>query len=378
MATGTYEGAPIDTRDTYQKLTSTDVYMARIKFACWTKNTFTRAVGAEGFGVEAMQNVKQFQNAKPTGRMVRLDSGVYQISGSIFDNSATSTHVGRLSRRNPELIEGGDMWAYAWHLMIAQAYAPEIDVEDNTKGPIDILQHKMLVIQSQLMQDFNYAILGHASGPNNGTMGPSAVYSNLPNLISVTQSRTVGNIAATNSFWQNGLEEITSAGGGGDLDRPLVLRRKLLKRSNTQMTYGESTGPNDYMILTTQGGHQYYDRLMYADSITGGKGDFGMSNRYDAAGVQAHAFNGAPMIWDPSVTVPFGATASTESYYGIHIPSFFVGIRAEHNFKWRGWEASRQHDEYPTTVGGVSVRYTPGVSARRPHWVAYNLPSCPD
>jgi len=378
MPTGTYEGSPSAYRDTYQRLTSADIYLAQIRFACWTKTPWTRIIAAEGYGVEALKNVEQFHNARPTGRMIRLDSGKYQITGSIFDNSATTYHSGRLTKRNPELIEGGDEYAYAWHQLNAVAYAPQIDVDDNKGGPIDILRHKMLVIQSQLVQDFNYAILGNSSGPDHGTMGPTALYSDLPNLISVTQTRTVGNISATNSYWQNGYTQVSSVGGGGAMDRPLLLRRKMLKRSNTQMTYGESTGPQDYVILTTQGGHQYYDRMMYADAIEGGKGDFGVSRRYDAAGVQAHAFNGAPVVWDPAVTVPYGATAGTETFYGVHIPSFAIAIRKEHNFKWSGWEPPRLHDDYETMVAAVSVRSTPMVTARRPHWTCYDIPGCPD
>ena len=380
MPTGTYEGVPITDRSTYQKLTSAEIYIPRIRFACWTKTPFTRAVAAEGYGVESLQSLEQFHNATPTGRIIRMDSGKYQITGSIFNNSATTYHSGRMTRRNPQLIEGGAQFAYAWHQLNAVAYAPVIDVDDNAGGPIDILMHKMQVIQNQLVQDFNYALLGHASGPDYGTLGPSAVYSDLPNLISVTQTtgRDIGGIDRAETYWINGYTAITSVGGGHELDRPINLRRKMLKRSNTQMTYGESTGPQDYMILTTQGGHQYYDRLSYADALTTGKGDFSISTRYDAAGVQAQAFNGAPMIWDPAVTVPIGATASTEAFYGIHIPNFLIGIRKEHNFKWSGWEMPRQHDEYDTMVGAVSVRYTPGVVNRRPHWVCYNIPSCPD
>jgi hypothetical protein len=103
-----------------------------------------------------------------------------------------------------------------------------------------------------------------------------------------------------------------------------------------------------------------------------------MSRRYDAAGVQAHAFNGSPMVWDPAVTVPYGATASTESFYGIHIPNFALGIRTEQNFKWSGWEEPRVHDQYRFMAGAVAVRYTPMVMARRPHWVGYNVPANPD
>ena len=380
----TFTGNVTSQRTTYQRLTSTDYYSKKIQFACFTKNPFTRVIGAEAFGVKNLENLETFSAARPTGRMVRYDSGVYAVAGSVFATSGTSTHVGRLGNFNPELVEGGDEYKYSWHRLINTQYIPDVDVQDNGKGSIDIKMQKMENMKSTFVEDFNYAILGNSSGPNNAVLGPTAVKSDLPELISVTQdgTRTVGGIAkdstSTPAYWYNNLEPITSVGGGGDMDRPLILRRKLLKLMNTTLTMGESTGPQDYLILTTQGGHQYYDRLMYADAIQGGRGDFGVSTRYDAAGVQAHAFNGATMIWDPAVTVPEGATASTEAFYGIHIPSFALAIRSEENFVVTPWEEPRNHDRNRTLVAQIRLRYTPMVSAMRSHFLGYNVPANAD
>ena len=375
--TDTYSGEVYGNHPTFNQLTSKDTFRAKIQFACWTKNPFTRILGAEGFGVEALQNLDTFRNAKPTGRMIRFDSGVYQVGGTIFDTSATAFHTGRMDRFNPALVEDGDEWAYAWHQMNVVEFIPEMDVEDNVKGFIKRTTLREQAMKNQMVTDFNYNILGNSSGADYGTKGPNSVYSDLPNLISVTQTRTVGAIAATNSFWQNQYKAATSIGGGGELDRPLVLRRSLMDVFNDTLQLAESTGPQDYLLLGTQGAHQYYDRLMYADANRAG-GDFGRSGRYDAAGVQTFAFNGAPLIWDPAVTVPYGATAATECIYGIHMPSFAVGIRSEKNFHFTGWEKSREHDDYKTYIARCTVRYTPMVTARRPHFVLYNMPACPD
>ena len=374
----TFTGNVTSVRTSYQTLTNTDVYEAKIQFACFNKNNFTKVIGAEAFGVDSLKNAEVFANARPTGRIIRYDSGVYQMTGPVFATKGSSFHVGRMGSHTPALIEGGDEWAYSWHDLNAVRYAPATDVEDNGKGHIDILMHKQQEMMESLVQDFNYAILGNSSGADYGVMGPSAVYSDLPNLVSVTQTRTVGAIPTTNTFWKNQLKAITSIGGGGEMDRPLALRRGLMDVALDTATLGESTDPSDYLILTTQGGYQLYDRLQYADAIQSSRGLVTFTSKYDPAGVRVFALNGAPIVWDPAVTVPFGATASTEVFYGLHIPSFFIGIRTEGNFKFSGWERPRNHDQYKTLVAGVRVRYTPGVTNRRTNWIAYNIPACQD
>jgi len=238
------------------------------------------------------------------------------------------------------------------------------------------MAQKMIGMKQKITSDFALAVLGNASGADNGVLGPTALYSDLPNLISVTQTRTVGGIATTNAFWKNGVKAIASVGGGGDLDRPLVMRRSMVDALLDQMAYAEAT--NDYMILATQGAWQYYDDLMYADSNSGGaQGAFGTNSQYDAAGILNKAFQGSPMLWDPSVTVPYGAAASTEAFYFIHRPSYKVSIRGEKNFLFKGWEPPRVHDTPKAYTALLTVRYTPVVCARRPHLVCYNLPANP-
>lgn len=373
-----YTGNISSTRSTYQTLTSQDLYSKTIQWACFNKTPFTKALGVEGFGVEGMSDIQAFGKAQPTGRMIRMDSGVYGLRASLWDTSGTSFHVGRLGNFTPELVEGGDEWAYSWHRMVQVQFIPDVDVQDNTKGLINIKLQKQEGMKQKFVQDFNYSVLGNSSAPDSGTMGPSAVYTDLPNLISVTQSRSVGAITkASGGAWANGVKQITDIGGGGDLDRPLALRRSLLDALNDQMVYAEAS--NDYLCLATQGAWQIYDRLMYADSIQGGRsGAFGVKAKYDAAGIPNFALDGNPMVWDPAVTVPYGATASTEAIYGIHIPTFFVSIRSEENFKLSDWEQPREHDVQKTLVCSLKLRYTPMVTAMRPHWVAYDIPACAD
>jgi len=111
---------------------------------------------------------------------------------------------------------------------------------------------------------------------------------------------------------------------------------------------------------------------------SGAGGAFGTLQKYDAAGIQHKAFEGQPLVWDPAVTVPYGASASTECIYGIHIPTFFISIRSEENFKASDWEEPREHDPYKALVASIKLRSTPMVTAMRPQWVVYDMVACPD
>lgn len=376
--TNSFTGNVTSLRTTHQYLTSTDAFSKSIKFACFTKTPLLKVLGVEGFGAENMTNVDRFASAK-AGGMIREMSGVYACAGSIFNSYPTSQLVGRMTAVNPQLVEGGTEWKYSWHQMVNSIFIPVNDVQDNGKGLIDIKIKNMMAMKQQYVTDLSNTLLGNSAAPSYGVMGPSVVYSDIPNLISVTQDRTVGCIpTASNTFWQNGRRAITSIGGGGEMDRPLLLRRAWLKALNDQMKLGEASAPSDYLYVATQGAWQYFDRMAYADAIETGKGDFGVSRRYDPVGVQAFAFNGGAVVWDPSISIPYGATAATEAIYGIHKPSFFLSIRSEENFKMTDWEQPRAHDQFKTLISTLSTRFTLGTDNRRAHYVLYNIPQNAD
>lgn len=373
--TGAVDGSGVMNRGTYQLLTSNQMYSTDVQWACFNKTPFTMAVGLEGYGVEGMKDLQAFGKATPTGRIIDMHSGVHSFSGSIFATAGSSFHTGRMTAYNPELVEGGDQYAYAYFQLVNTQFIPENDIDDNGKGAIDIKVQKMSGMKQAFVRDFNYILLGHSSAPDTGTLGPSALYCDLPNLISVTQTRTVGGISKSgNTYWNNGYKAIASIGGGGEMDRPITLRRSLIDQSNDQAIYAEAT--MDYLYVASQGAWQYYDRLMYADTV--GSGKFPVNAKYDSVGIQHKVFNNGPVVWDPAATVPYGATASTESFYGIHIPSFKIAIRDEKNFKYSGWEPPRQHDQPKAYIATLDLRYTPATTAMRPHWVGYNMPACPD
>ena len=220
-----YTGTVTSLRSTYQYLTTADSFSKYVQWACFTKNPFMKALGVEAFGVEAVQDLQAFGKATPTGRVITYGGG-YAFSGSIFASTPTPYHVGRLGNFNPELVEGGDEYKYSWHRLVTNEFIPDVDVQDNESGRlIDIKVQKMEGMKQKYVESINYAILGNSSAPDYGSMGPDAVYNSLPYLISVTQDKTTGAIATTNSYWQNQYKALTSIGGGGEMDRPLLLRR---------------------------------------------------------------------------------------------------------------------------------------------------------
>ncbi len=382
VESNTFTGTIDTIRTNYQELTSRDIFSAIVQWAAYNKSSFTKAIGVEAFGVEAVTDLQAFGVAQPTGRILRFDSGRYGIRGPIFATTPTSFHVGRLGNFTPELVEGGDEWAYSWHRLIAAEFIPDVDVQDNSQGLIDIKAQKMEGMKQSIVRDFNLVILGNASAPDTGVLGPSRVFSDLPHLISFGQTRVVGGIdKSSNTFWNNGTKAIANIGGGGEMDRPLTLRRSMLDALNDQQTFAEAT--NDYLMLGTQGAYQTWDRLMYADAIQGRLGGFGSTQKYDAAGIRNFAIDGNPFIWDPAVTTPDDSagstvTAGTETIYGIHIPTFHISIRSEENFLVTPWEMPREHDVQRTLVSQIRLRYTPMVSGMRAHFVAYNIPANTD
>lgn len=374
----TYSGTISSVRDSYLKLTSLDAYSKSVQWAAFTASPYLKAIGVEGFGVEAMQDAQKFGLAQPTGRIIRYDKGKYGIRGSIFATAPTSAHMARLTAINPQLVEGGDEYAYAWSRLITAEFIPDVDEQDNTDGLIDIKAQKMDGMKQAHVRDVNLGLLGSSSAPDTGVLGPEVLLQDLPNLISVTATLTVGGITAVSAnYWDNQRKAVATIGGGGEMDRPIVLRRSMVDALNDAQKNAEAS--NDFLGVATQGAVQYLDRLMYADTVQARNGGvFGTANRYDACGIDNYAFRKNPIIWDPNVQVPTGATASTEAIYFIHIPSFFVGLRTEENFKWDPWENPRVHDNQRTLVSQIRTRYCQGVTARRPHVVLYNMPACPD
>lgn len=364
-------------RSDHQRLTSKDLYEAQVRWAIFSKITFLKALGVESFGVEAMKGFSSFVPASTkAGGMIRYDDGVYAVSGMVNATEGTSYHTGRLGSHQGQILQGGDEWSYSWHEINANRQIPVKDIQDNGKGMIKIQAMREDEMKQSYIQDFNGSLLGNSTyAPSDyTTMGPTSVFTDLPNLISVSQTRTVGGIAKTNSYWQNGTKAITSIGGGGEMDRPLVLRRKMEKGIVVAARNAEAT--LDYLLLATEGAWLYYGRLMYADSVQ--SGSFTVNDRYDAAGVLNYAFMKQPMIYDRAVTVPFGATASTEAIYAIHKPSLALSLRKEENFKFSGWEDPRVHDQYKTIAAMLQTRYTFVVPQMRPHTVFYNLPANSD
>lgn len=381
----TYNGDPTDVmhRSTHQTIVTKGHIDTKLRWAIFNKNAFTKALGVEGFGSSAMSDFEKFGKAAGTGSVVTHHGGSY-YSGSVFETSGSTAFKGRMSPRNPTLVEGGDEWAYAYHLHTGERFIPTLDVDDNEgEGRlINTMTQKMEELKRSFARDFNYVLLGNSSQPDAGSLGPDSMNTTLMKALAVTNA-TVGGIsqAATASdgtyYWRPQRKAITSLGGGGELDRPLMLRRKLMKVMNDAFAFAETT--NSYVLVASQGAWQYIDQLAYADAGRRGSRDvLGTKAAYDAAGVDHVVFNNNPIVWDTAVTVPTGATASTESITGIHLPSYEICFHTKGNPTLDGWEPPRVHDQYSAWACQFKARYTPVYTQMRPHFVAYNMPQNTD
>lgn len=373
------DGSSAELRTNQQNIYSREAMAKQVQWALFNKTPFMKAIGLEAYGTKAMSDANIFVKSKPQNGIVVEESGRYATGGVIQQTSGSSRLSGRMDARTPELVEGADSYFYSWSMLETDRYIPRLDVDDNGSGEgrIDMLATRQMEMSQQHGEDFNRLLLGSASGPDYGVKGPSVVYSDLPNLISVTQTRTVGAIATTNSFWQNGYTAITDLGGGGDENTPIRLRELMMAGTMEREQYASQTG--NYLYVATGGAWLYYNRLMQSDSrVSGNSAVYGTAAKYDAAGIENMSFRNGVMIVDPAVAVPYGATASTEAIYAIQLPEYFISLRKEDMFRWSGWEKAREHDTYDSIVGRITTRMTSGVRNRRPHTVFYNLPNNAD
>ena len=199
-------------------------------------------------------------------------------------------------------------------------------------------------------------------GVSNGTVG------------GISQAVTADDGAST-TYWAPQRKEIASIGGGGEMDRPITLRRSMNAVFNTASALAE--GDMNYLLVCTPGAWQTWDRLVYADAQNR-DGALGRKGNYDAAGIEHVTFRSQPMVSDPACVTPNGATASTEAIYGIHIPSYAISFHSEEGPTFDGWEPARAHDQQRTDVLQFRMRYTPIIRKMRPHLLGYNIPANAD
>lgn len=369
-------------RDSYEKLVTKGVIENTLQWGIWKFSPFMEALGLNSFGVEAISNFKAFGQRSLTGSVLEHNGGSY-VEGQIMDGASTLQHVGRFGSFTPSYKGAGNNWAYAHTRLIGGEFIPDMDVQDNA-GPgriIDIKSYRMQALLKTAARDFNYTLLGNSSAPDFETAGATLMKTDLKEWLGVTNV-TVGGLSqsataddGSTTYWQPQRKAITSLGGGGDLDRPITLRRSMMKLYNDASALAEQM--NQFLLVCTQGAWQTWDRLFYADAQER-DGALGKRGTYDAAGIEHKVFRSQPMVWDPAAATPNGATTSTEAIYGIHIPSYGLSFHSEEGPTFDGWEPPRAHDQYRTDVLQFRMRYTPIIRNMRPHMLGYNIPQNAD
>lgn len=368
---GIYTGTATVHKNTTLLTHTAENFMPKFREAVFSSSSLLKALGVSAFGKAAMIGNDRFGNVTTSsGKGVMFSDG-YQFSGPIMTSGPTLVNIDRLATISPQFLDPGNGWAYSWVRGILPLGIPEEVVLDNQGSAklMDILETNMKLAQSAAVRDITYEFFGSASAPTGCATG-------LKDLVSVTQTATVGQIAATNSFWQNAYKPCTDVGGGGELNRPLSLLAKLQLLSLTLKS--RSSASNDRLWIATQGAYQYVLRGTYADGAPSGNGAvFGIKDFVDA-GIEHVANNGSPMIYDSNVTVPTGATASTEAIYNIDLQSTGICFKKNEYFKVEPWTFPTPHHTQRYVRSNILIRRTPYVMNRRDNGVLYNIPANPD
>jgi len=349
-------------------------YRPKFVEAVFTATPFLKSLALNAFGRKAMIGDATFGNVtQTTGKGIQFDDGGYQFEFPLATDSPSGSIIGRMDTINPEYIDPMTGGAYACKRLMHSIYIPEEHIQDNMNEAklISRLDTKMKLTQMQAITDINTGILGSSSAPTSSPTG-------LADLVAVTQTATIGGIASTNTYWQNQFRACTSVGGGGELDRPIQLLRSMQALKLDIRSKSGST--NEQTLVGTRGAFQYYLRAAYADTTAQARPNQGLKDYYDAD-IEHAVFDGRPFIYDGEVTVPTGATASTECIYFLDYNTFGVNFkRADYFNQHGGWEMPRVHERGAGSYAMllITTRYVPFTTNRRTQGVLYNLPANAD
>ena len=359
---------------TTKLLTSTaEDYMPAFREVVFTKTPFIKALALKAFGPGALREGKFGNVDKTSGSGIKLTDPSFQFASNLYTSAPTGSHVGRMGTINPQYIDDANGMQYAYKRLVWSIYIPEEFVKDNTGKArlLDEMGNQMKKAQMAAVRDLNYILLGNSSAPASSPYG-------LPYMISVTQDTSVGNIDPTSlTYWQNKYTACTSVGGGGDLDRPLALLRKMEK---AVLDVDQYTGSTETKALVgTLGAYMYYLRAAYADTVAlGTNANLGNKDFYDA-GITHAIFRGLPFIYDPAVTTPYGASATTtECIYICDFSELGLAVRKDEYFMVEGWQAPITKDKQRFYQANIWLRYTPYVLNRRIQSLVYNMPNNTD
>ncbi|MBE3118789.1 MAG: phage major capsid protein [Candidatus Atribacteria bacterium] len=367
-----YTGSASSFKNTQLLTHTTEEYLPVLRHAAFNATPFLKFIAFKAWGKAAALGNANYGNVrKSSGKGIRFNDHGYQFSGAVSFTTASGSNVGRMAQITPQFMSPGKTWAYTWTRYVLPIGIPEEAVMDN-KGNgrlINIMQTHLDIAQKSAIRDLSYMMLGHSSAPSSSPEG-------LNKLVSVTQTSIGGLDASSDTGWADQYVACTSVGGGGELDRPLALLRKMQAFNVYMGSFEESA--DDVVWACTTGAYQYYLRAAYADGVANSGLRSGMNDLYDA-GIEAVAFNGKPVIYDGSIQVPTGATASTEAMYRLDLSNLGACIKDDQYFHLEGWEAPKTKDGQRFYQANLWLRWTPWVGgSRRIQGVLYNIPANPD
>ena len=367
-----YTGTAVPMNVTTLLTHTTQKYIPKLRMSAFSATPFLRMLALQAWGSKAALGDARYGNVtKTSGKGIVFNQGGYQTSSAFFTTSTSGSLVGRMAEINPTFLQPGSSVAYSWVRYVLSLGIPEEFIKDNVGSArlLDRLKTDLKIGQASAVTDLSYMALGHSSAPTGSPFG-------LTKLVSVTQSSAVnpGGIDPSSvTAWANCFTPVTSVGGGGELDRPLSLLRKMESFRIRLRSFAESSG--DYVLVGTPGAFQYYLRAAYADGVA----NQGLRNQgmYDSS-IDHAVFGGSPFMYDGNVTVPEGATASTDAIYFLDLNELGLNIKANEYFEQEGWTAPATKDRQRFYQANLWLRMVPFVTLRRIQGVLYNLPANPD
>ena len=342
------------------------------RMSCLTATPGLRVLAAKAFGGKAALGAETYGNIgslKSTGSGITFTDGGYLKEFVQNFTTISGSVIGQLGNVNPQFISPGVSGAYSWARLIWSVGIPD-EVVNDQKGRAQIfsvMKTRLDIAKQSAIRDLSYLFFGHSSAPSGSPAG-------LNYLISVTQGSLGGINTTTYDGWKNCYTPVTSIGGGGELDRPLALLRKI-QGFNIRVNSFAEAADTDPVIWATPGAYQYYLRAAYADGVA--NQGLRAGDLYDI-GIDAITVEGRPMVYDSAVQVPIGATASTEAMYWSDLKTLGLDVKRDEFLKVEGPAGPSPKDKQRYWQFNILARVCPDVVARRHQGCLYNLPANTD
>ena len=303
-------------------------------------------------------------SAKSSGRGIVFGNG-FQFSGKMAVTAPAATRLTKGGTVQAAERDDWTGWAYDWERLMVTLGIPEEDIQDNSGGSrlASLLNDELQLGKMGMANSINQVFLGNASAPTGlTTIG-------LNYLVSVTQTGSIGGISRTNAYWKNWQKALVDVGGGGDIDKPLALKRALEGAILGTSGYASVSGPD--LLIATEGAYLTTARM--SERLDGIADTNKVEKKFYDIGIPHMLVHGRPMVYDKDVTVPWGGTASKDCIYGINTKVTGLSFKSQEYFRVEKWMPPNARSTQRTYRSNVFCRCMPYCKDRRANFVIYNM-----